>query len=198
MEHAARGVARIAGEMMRLSGISGGEVLCLCGPGNNGGDGYGAARFLRSWGQAVHVLRCAPSEPPPGDARVQFDILRETERVHDAWDRPELVREALERGPGLTLDALFGVGLARPLGDPYLSWVRTLNSSGGPVLALDVPSGMETDTGSGLPECTQALATATMVAPKLGFGANPQACGHIVEVDIGLPMALHGSYLAER
>ena len=194
MEHASRGVARIA----EILGGPGASFLCLCGPGNNGGDGYGAARFLRSWGHRVEVLRCAPQAPRPGDARVQFERVLETHRVPDAHAAPALVLEALARRPTVVLDALLGVGLHRPLASPYREWVEQVNAAETLRLAVDVPSGLESDTGAELPICIQAHVTATMAAPKVGFTNAPEACGQVVEVDIGLPAALHEAYLAPR
>jgi len=192
MEHAARGIARVALEIADLTDT----FLCLCGPGNNGGDGYGAARFLRSWGRDVEVLRAAPAQPAGGDAGLQYELVRASGAVWDAWAHPDRLGRALERRPGVVVDALFGVGLTRPLGEPFLGWVRALNAAGGIRLAVDVPSGMDADTGEGLPECVRAHVTATMAAPKPGLLANPEAVGAIVEIDIGLPGRLHREFLA--
>jgi NAD(P)H-hydrate epimerase len=194
MEHASQGIACLA-EL--LAGPEG-TVLALCGPGNNGGDGYGAARFLRSWGRPVEVLRCAPRAPAGGDAGLQAGLVAAMGPVRDAWSAPEAVQEALERGPEVVLDALLGVNFdaARGLSEPFLGWVRALN--GAPVLrlAVDVPSGLDADTGQSAPLCVHAHVTAAMAAPKAGFSSAPQACGRVVEIDIGLPRGLHGAFLA--
>lgn len=192
MEHAARGLARIAEQ------IAGPEAwfLALCGPGNNGGDGYGAARFLRSWGRRVEVCRCAPRAPSAGDAALEYALASRHAPVQDAWERPEALWEALERSPAVVIDALFGVNLdgSRRLEAPFLGWIQALNAAGTVRLAVDVPSGMDAETGAVHPECVQAHVTAVMAAPKLGFSANPEAVGQVVEVDIGLPEAIHGPY----
>lgn len=194
MEHAARGIARIAEHIAAPDA----SFLAVCGPGNNGGDGYGAARFLRSWFRRVDVLCCAPQPPARGDARLEYELALAMGPIEDAWSRPQALQEALERNPAVVIDALFGVNLdgSRPLESPFLGWIRALNSAETVRLAVDVPSGMDAETGQPLPECVQAHVTAVMVAPKLGFDANAQACGHVVEVDIGLPAALHGPYRA--
>lgn len=191
MEHASRGVAEIVDFLCEGAGT----ILCLCGPGNNGGDGYGAARFLRSWGRSVEVLRCAPQEPAPGAARVQFERVLETTPVGAAFERPEVLLRALDRGPTLVLDALFGVGLRRSLKAPFEEWIQAINAADCLRVAVDVPSGLNADTGEPLPICVQAHVTATMAAPKTGFQTAHGACGHVVEVDIGLPAALHEAYL---
>lgn len=192
MEHAARGIAEIA---ERLAGPEA-RFLVLCGPGNNGGDGYGAARFLRSWGREVEVLCCAPRPPTAGDAGLEYALASVDGGVGSAWERPEVVLEALGRSPAVAIDALFGVNLdgSRPLKAPFLGWIQALNTAGTVRLAVDVPSGMDAETGEAHPECVQAHVTAVMAAPKRGFDANPGSCGHVIEVDIGLPEALHGPF----
>ncbi len=192
MEHASRGIARIAEQ------IAGPEAwfLALCGPGNNGGDGYGAARFLRSWGRRVEVFCCAPKPPTEGDAGLEYALCSAQAPVKDAWERPEDVWLALEDSPAVVIDALFGVNLdgSRRLEGPFLNWIQAMNTAGVVRLAVDVPSGMDAETGEAHPECVQAHVTAAMGAPKLGFELNPEPVGQVVEVDIGLPEAIHGPH----
>jgi hydroxyethylthiazole kinase-like uncharacterized protein yjeF len=184
MEHAAQGVAALAALLLE----PGEGVLALCGPGNNGGDGYGAARFLAAWGVPVRVLRCAPAPPARGDAAVEAALAaRAAGAVASAWERPEAVADALAERPALVLDALFGVGLARPLGAPYAGWIEALNAAPTLRLAVDVPSGLDADTGEERPVAVRAQVTATLGAPKRGLLAAPRAAGRVVVVDIGLP-----------
>ena len=193
MEHASRGIASIAARLAP----AGKPIHVLCGPGNNGGDGYGAARFLSGCGFDVSAWRLAASEPSPGDARVEFELLEAQMPVQDAYGAPERLLEALQGFSGLVVDAVFGVGLTRPLEAPYAAWIEAVNAAPCVRLAVDVPSGLESDTGAALPLCVQAHVTATMAAPKQGLIANPEAAGHVVEVDIGLPAAVHRPYLRE-
>lgn len=193
MEHAARGIAALAARMAP----PGQPIHVLCGPGNNGGDGYGAARFLGGCGFPVVAWRCAAHEPGPGDARREFELLAAQMPIHAAHAAPQTLHGALQEATGLVVDALFGVGLSRPLAAPYTPWIEALNASQALRLAVDVPSGMDADSGQPLPVCVQAHATATMAAPKRGLAAAPAAAGHVVEVDIGLPAALHGPYRRE-
>ncbi len=195
MEHASRGVAEIVFSIMG----PGGSGVVLCGPGNNGGDGYGAARFLRSWGLSVRVLRCASRPPTGDDASLEFELAEASGGVEDAWNRPQTVHEALDELSGagrVIVDALFGVNLdgSRPLEAPFLGWIRAANAADAVRIAVDVPSGLDADTGLACPESIRADVTATMATPKLGFALNPSACGQIVEIDIGLPEALHGPF----
>ncbi len=168
-------------------------VLVCCGPGNNGGDGYGAARFLARWGSPTTVLRMAQGEPGEGDAHVEHALCAAQLTVHAIWGDPEALLGHLGASPALILDALFGVGLARPLRAPFLSWIETLNACEVPILSVDVPSGLGSDTGEPLPVAVRAAATATMAAPKLGIAPGATGAtyaGSVVEVDIGLPGTL--------
>jgi len=193
MEHAARGIASVAARLAP----QGQMIHVLCGPGNNGGDGYGCARFLIGCGFDVRAWRCAPAGPSGGDAGHEFGLLARLQEPTDAFAAPERLLEALQGARGLVVDALFGVGLTRPLGAPYLDWIEAANAAPGRRLAVDVPSGLDSDTGEALPRCIRAHATATMAAPKAGFAAGAASVGRVVEIDIGLPSELHRPYLRE-
>jgi len=187
MENAARGCAELA--MRMLPRGRAGRVCVACGPGQNGGDGYAIARHLANAGHAV-TLACL-GEPRPGtDAATMRDIAR-------AMRLPMRPLEDERPLPtcDLVIDALFGTGLDRPLAGRELETLRAVNASGAPVLSVDLPSGMDCDTGAALPECVQATLTATMAAPKAGFAAPGAAAslGRLEIVSIGGPApAAHG------
>ena len=144
-------------------------------------------------GSPVTVLRMAPSAPGSGDAQREHALFAAQRAVEALWDAPGALQRHLEAGPGLILDALFGVGLSRQLDEPYRGWIESLNGSGVPILSIDVPSGLESDSGKPLPTAIRAKATATMAAPKQGIvPGTPGAAyaGEVVEIDIGLPEAL--------
>ncbi len=188
MEHASRGIAEVVSMLARPRD----PVLVLCGPGNNGGDGYGAARFLRSWGWRPRVLCLAKEPPPSGDALTEFLLCNEQASVEHVHDRPERVAELISVSPTLIVDALFGVGLRdRELTSPWIDWIDAINACETTVVSVDIPSGMLADTGHEVPRCIHADVTATMAAPKRGFSANPNAVGRVIEIDIGLPRTLH-------
>ena len=193
MEHASRAVAQVVTWLCEPSDT----VLVLCGPGNNGGDGYGAARFLHSWGYGVRVLRLSARPPSPeGDAgREAALVAADGVQIEDASQDPGLVGRALAARPAVVIDAIFGTGAKQGLRKPWLSWVEAVNASEAVRLSVDVPSGLDADTGAVAPVCVRADVTATMVAPKIGFRGREEVVGHVVEVDIGLPAALHGQYL---
>jgi NAD(P)H-hydrate epimerase len=193
MEHAARAVAALAALLLPRPSD---RVLVLCGPGSNGGDGYGAARALHAWGRDVGVLRLGPV-PRAEAARREHDLCAHALPIEDGSADAALVARAVERAQ-LVIDALFGVGLDRPLAPHHVEAIERVNAAGGLRLSVDVPSGLDADRGVPLPVCVAADVTATMAAPKAGFGAGAPGArwaGHVVEVDIGLAWALHAPYL---
>lgn len=194
MEHASRGIAALAARHVGTMGT----IWVLCGPGNNGGDGYGAGRFLAAWGYPVTIFEGDALGTLPADARrerelalesCEFDDLGALEARLGAVAR-DSGPQGLPRAPLLAIDALFGVGLARPLSGPCRRVIEALNASALTVLSVDVPSGLDADSGLPMPVCVRADLTATMVAPKRGFEAAQAWTGHVVAVDIGLPAAL--------
>ena len=174
MAAAGRAVARAARRHFRAV-----PTLVLAGPGNNGGDGYVAARLLEGWGWPVAVAALAP--PRPGS-----DAAAAAAR----WHGP-MVAFAPERAAraGLVIDAVFGAGLARDV-DGLVA--ATLAASGGPILAVDVPSGLDGATGGVRGYAPQAAATVTFFRLKPGHLLLPgrALCGETVLAEIGLPAAV--------
>jgi NAD(P)H-hydrate epimerase len=187
MENAGRGCA----ELLRALGISGRVVVCA-GPGNNGGDGLVIARHLDNEEVPVHVLLFGDPGQLRGDAAVNFRIVERSDLPRTVFAGSEInleaVRSELARADWV-VDALFGTGLSRPVGAPYAEVITAINSGPGRVLAVDIPSGLDCDTGLPLGEAVRAHHTATMVALKKGF-ANPAAAawlGQVHVIDIGAP-----------
>lgn len=191
MENAGAAAARlILASLQHEPAIYRQPVLVWCGPGNNGGDGFVVARYLHDAGVEVRVRVPAFVMHPPGsEAQIHREILR---RLHFAVadPNPDELGEA-----GLIVDALFGIGLARALGPPWLGWVEAMNASGRPIIALDIPSGLDADTGEALGAAVRARQTLSFVAAKLGFGrgVGPVSCGLVRVVDIGLPREIMGT-----
>ena len=199
MENAGRGCAEL---LMRLNPDRT-PTMILCGPGNNGGDGFVIARHLDNagWPVKVHIF-ARHNRGEPGDADINFDILY-TSGIEFTQYRPDYFdqahRDLLLRqfAPAdWIVDALFGNGLTRALGAPF-DWLTTVvNESGKPVFAVDVPSGLDCDTGEPLGPCVKATHTATFVAPKRGF-LNPDSSawtGDVHVIDIGAPRVLVEEY----
>jgi NAD(P)H-hydrate epimerase len=194
MAHAAQGLAAVAA---LLAGPSD-RIVVLCGPGNNGGDGYGAARFLAAWGRRPKVLRLAPAAPAGKDAAAEAALAARCLEVVDAWARPSAVPEALV-GADLVIDAIFGTGSARVEG-PYRGWIEAVNAADAIRLAADLPSGLDGDGRAAPAVAVRADVTATMGAPKRGLVApSPGAsfAGRVVVLDIGLPAPLLEPLLEE-
>jgi NAD(P)H-hydrate epimerase len=177
MENAGRAVAAAAARL--LSG-SAGTVMVLCGPGNNGGDGFVAARLLRNQGHRVLVGLLGDREGVKGDAR---EMLQR-------WGAALEPLASLVLGDAdVIIDALFGAGLSRSLEDEAARAVESINVSGKPVVAVDVPSGLNATTGTAEGPCVQATHTVTFFRLKPGHLLLPgrTMCGKVELVDIGIP-----------
>src|SRR5262249_15367594 len=158
-------------------------VLILCGPGNNGGDGGVVAPHLHARGLPGPGVWFAPEDQLRGDAAAQWSILARSGIAQSAWfdDRPgdavdpEAIRALLARADWL-VDGLLGTGLSRPVEGPLRTVIEAINDSGKPVFALDVPSGLDADTGQPQGVAIRACATATFVAAENVF-SNTAAVG---------------------
>ncbi|MBN8441790.1 MAG: NAD(P)H-hydrate dehydratase [Thauera sp.] len=183
MERAGRAAAEDA---VRLIMDRPGPILFACGPGNNGGDGFVMARQLRQAGREVVVAYADdPAHLPTDAGRAHADYLRAGGTI-----TPELPA-APPQGWALVVDALFGIGLKRALEGRYAAWLDTLNAQPVPRMALDVPSGLDADTGAPLGCCFRATHTTTFIALKPGLLTNdgPDHCGEITvqRLDIDCP-----------
>jgi NAD(P)H-hydrate epimerase len=174
MENAARGVAQEAR-------VLGEAFVILCGPGNNGGDGLAAARHLGRSGRVFLLQEPAAQRSP--DAALQLRVLRNAGWRIDAGAAPD---PSLS---GVWIDALFGTGLTRALDGAAAQWVDVFNRARGPKLAVDVPSGLDGDTGEALGPTCRCDVTVTFEAKKRGL-VQPVAAaftGRVVVVPLGLP-----------
>ena len=191
MENAGRGAAEL---LVRLNPERR-PVLILCGPGNNGGDGFVMARHLQNAGIEVDPLLFGTIEQLPPDAQTNATIWQ---KCGPLWTVPVgrsldvEARRIIEGSQGWIVDALFGTGLKRALGAPFDELVAAVNARKLPVLAIDLPSGLDCDTGVPLGPTIRAAHTATFVAHKQGF-LNPNAAewlGEVHVIDIGAPKKL--------
>lgn len=180
MERAGTAAARIALEMLD------GRALVVAGPGNNGGDAFVVARLLKNAGHAPTVLFAGDPAKLPADARA----------AHAAWIA---AGGACSAGYppgrfGLVVDGLFGIGLARPIEGRHAEWIARINADGVPVLALDVPSGLDALTGAATGPVVRATRTATFIALKPGLltADGPDLCGTIAVCDLGLDVPSDG------
>jgi hydroxyethylthiazole kinase-like uncharacterized protein yjeF len=154
-------------------------VTILCGPGSNGGDGYVVAELLKREGWPVTVAALTPPAQLAGDAAV----------VAEEWSGETLpLAQASFQADGLVVDALFGSGLARPLEAGLQSVLRAAERSGAPIVAIDLPSGLNGDTGRSLGHAPACTLTVTFHRQKPAHLLQPgrTLCGEVVVCDIGI------------
>jgi len=194
MENAGRGCAEVILE--RLGEDRDARVCIFCGTGNNGGDGYVIARHLVNNAIAVRVLICGDAGRIKGDALVNLKII---ERMNLSIDSFDLSMDRLPRRVcdvtadcEMIVDAIFGTGLKGELRDEYVGLISCINAQPAPVVAVDIPSGLDCDTGLPLPVCIEARATVTFAAVKKGFvecADSVRATGDIYVASIGIEPA---------
>ena len=141
MEHAGAGAVECAFEM--LGDVRNARVAVVCGRGNNGGDGYVVARLLHNKGVGVVVHLVAERDKIGGDALVNLRIIEKMKLHIRAAESGGLDFSAVD----LVVDAMLGTGLAGAVREPFLSAIKAVNAAGTPVLAIDIPSGLDANTG---------------------------------------------------
>lgn len=148
------------------------SIWIACGPGNNGGDGYEAARHLKLWGKTPVVTVANPAAAMPPDATASRQSAIEAGVVFSEHPPEQF---------DLCIDALFGISCRGPLGAPYAQWISAMNSRSAPVLSIDVPSGLNADSGIAQTPCVYANITLSLLTLKPGlFTADGRAtCGDI-------------------
>jgi len=164
----------------------------FCGPGNNGGDGVAAARLLRGIGVDVRVWLVGDRSKMTADTRAMERRLIEAGGVLEDFSPGNAEIAAWTARAGVIVDALFGVGLSRPLTGDALAAVRLINAANTPVVAADIASGVSADTGLILGEAVKADCTVTFSKGKPGHFVEPGCvyCGELRFVDIGIPQDL--------
>lgn len=188
MENAGRGIVDV---FLRLK--SQGKVVICCGGGNNGGDGLVIARHLDNHHIPVHILLFIDPLTLKGDAKINYEIVQRSGipltviRSDDIQSMKPFLSEA-----SWIIDALFGTGLKGGVKSPFNQIIQLINEAKKQILSVDIPSGLDCDTGEVLGTAIQAAHTVTMVALKKGF-TNPKAAAYLGEVhivDIGAPRVL--------
>ena len=188
MENAGRNAANLLREL----GICGPVVIC-CGKGNNAGDGFVIARHLENSGFDVRVLLSTPTSSFTGDAATNFEVLRraDTPILEAPADIATAWHDELARADWI-VDALLGTGTQGTVREPFASAIAAINAANRKVLAVDLPSGLDCDTGAVLGNCVRAHHTATFVARKPGFDVAgvSEFTGEVHVLDIGVPRTL--------
>lgn len=186
MEAAGRAVADAVGHRHSV----GARVLVLCGPGNNGGDGFVAARILRERGYVVRLVLLGERDRLAGDARLAAERWRGEVETVEAGRLGRALAEAR-----VVVDALYGAGLARPLEGAARALVEQVNAARRPVIAVDLPSGVDGATGRVMGAAIEAELSVTFFRMKPGHLLLPGRlrCGKVLVADIGI----RASVLAE-
>ena len=181
MENAGRATA-IMGLQMLQGRTIGKRVACLVGGGNNGGDGMVAARHLANWGASVEMIVGTIKDRMKNVPLGQLHIL-------EKMGIPILSTHYILRDYDLLIDGLIGYGLEDNPRDRIATIIKDANASGRPILALDVPSGMNATTGKAYDPCIKATATLTLALPKTGFLAPGASLyvGDLYLADISIP-----------
>jgi len=176
MERAGVGLARVTAEA-----ATPGPVRVVCGKGNNGGDGLVVARLLRGDGREVDVLAVGDLSDAKGDARANLDRL--------PGDPPRAFGADELRGPGAIVDAMLGTGFEGEPREPVAGAIAAINDAGAPVVACDVPSGVNASTGEVEADAVRADVTATFHGPKVGLYVDPgkDHAGRVEVIEIGIP-----------
>jgi NAD(P)H-hydrate epimerase len=183
MENAGRNLADLAQRLLGGS-AAGKRILVLCGKGNNGGGGMAAARHLHNRGARVAVRLAGAISDLQAIPAQQWLPLQKLglAAASDDWPPADLI-----------LDAMIGYGLEGGPRPPILDWIERANASGVKILALDVPSGLDTTAGKTTDSCIRATATLTLAMPKIGLlKAGARDCvGELFLGDISIPSALY-------
>ena len=190
MENAGRSCAELIKE--ELAGVAAAKVCIFCGTGNNGGDGYVIARHLLNNGFKVTVVVCGDRNKIKGDAKKNLDILERLSHpiehldVNDADIASRVT--TFTAGADMLVDSLFGTGLSGQLSDGYKQLIESINARNCPILAVDIPSGLDCDSGQPLGAAIRANYTVTFVAVKKGFtsGSAAKNTGEVFVASIGV------------
>jgi hydroxyethylthiazole kinase-like uncharacterized protein yjeF len=168
-----------------VDGVRGKRVTVVAGSGNNGGDALVAARFLQQRGAIIRTSIVPARDPSSLVARHALTIGR--------LDIPILsAPKGIDPSADLIVDGLFGIGIRLPLRDPAPGIIAAMNASQVPIVAIDVPSGLDADDGADQEGAVRASATITLVAPKTALRGNPNA-GRVFVADIGMPIGVFSS-----
>lgn len=192
MENAARGATRIFMDHFEPSKDA--HVVILCGGGNNGGDGYVMARYIKEAGVAVTVIVLSELKNISGDARINLDVIQRMDmEILEIPDAKKWVKgRRVMRDCDVIIDGILGTGLNSPVRGFYRKVIEEVNLLDKPVMSIDIPSGLNADTGQIMGAAIVADLTVTFGFPKIGQLVFPGAkvVGRLTRIDIGIPESI--------
>ncbi|KOR29211.1 hypothetical protein TI03_02890 [Achromatium sp. WMS1] len=185
------------------------DVTVICGTGNNGGDGYVVARLALDAGCTVRVLQLGDLSKLTNVTRIMVERYQAADGFIEFWPISSLAADAsvvekqksalLDRPTDLIVDAIFGIGLTREVSGVWAQAIMTINEVCVPILALDIPSGLNADTGCIMGCAIRAQLTVTFIALKQGLltGDGPECCGYVQFASLGAPKAVYDNQIAK-
>jgi NAD(P)H-hydrate epimerase len=187
MENAGHGVADFV--VNKFKNLKNKRIVAVCGTGNNGGDGFVASRHLAGYGAKIAVLLLgSPFELRSEEARLNWGIVEKMDSIEVIFGK-ELTDEMRSRiaNAEIILDSIFGTGVKGEIREPYASAIDAINKSEAYVLAVDIPSGLDPNTGQIHEKCVRADATITFHRLKVGFRGRTKYTGTVRVERIGIP-----------
>ncbi|GJM19721.1 MAG: hypothetical protein DHS20C14_19340 [Phycisphaeraceae bacterium] len=185
MENAALALATETIDLMMTAGVR--TALVVCGPGNNGGDGLALARHLHNAGATVKIALAARAGSYRGDAAINLEIVERMGLPMLDASAGEIDAGRLAEFPAVIIDALFGTGLTRPIDGPaagLIAWINAARERGSRVVSVDLPSGLDADSGAVLGVAVAADLTVTLAGIKPGL-IRLEAQQHVGELSVG-------------
>ncbi|MCX7716141.1 MAG: NAD(P)H-hydrate epimerase [Endomicrobia bacterium] len=163
------------------------KVLVFCGPGKNGGDGFVCARYLSVWGFVVKVITFVEENNYNGDTLLNYKILKKIKVGIEKFNYEKV--KILVRNVDVIVDAIFGIGITRNIEGDYYYAIDLINNSKKTVLSIDIPSGLNADSGEIMGVAVKSNYTLTMGFQKIGFKykSAKKFLGKLILCDIGYP-----------
>ncbi len=180
--------SRVADAIIEQYGdVSGQVITIVCGKGNNGGDGFVAARYLHEKGARIETFLIGRGDTVEGDARANLERAEKVGLYIKEIDSPDEL--TIDENSTIIIDALFGTGFSGDIKAPYDEIIRRINDHPASVMAVDAPSGLDGATGAAAEPCVRADMTVTFGLPKFGQAVYPgkEYCGLLLVADIGFP-----------
>ena len=189
MENASRNIAILSRKLLG-GNIKNKHIIVLCGKGNNGGDGLGAARHLINFGGTVTCILSGHKENLGGNARVQFNVLKNIDAtIIEFSDQEEQIIQEKINNSDLVIDTLLGYNLKGNPKEPIATLINLSNSAGRSILAVDIPSGLDGNTGQPHAPTIKANTTITLALPKAGLLTEKakEFVGELYLADLSVP-----------